>query len=112
MLGDKTFIIHIGMMKTASTYFQNYIFNQFEDIYYTGLWNIERNPINNFIEKILYTNIANIDSRSERKKIEDYISSIKEKKILIDTFYTFLPKIYNHIINQPCCSEKYSKSNY
>ncbi len=83
MIEDKIFIIHIGMMKTASTYFQNYIFNQFEDIYYTGLWNIERNPINNFIGKILYTSIANIDFHCERKKIGEYIGSINQEKILI-----------------------------
>ncbi len=100
---NKIFYFHIGLVKTGSTYLQQFIFNQFTDIYYTGYipyWeNKQENPINNYMNKIMYTSVMNIDFVEEKRKIEIFLKNIKQNKILISSEF-LIGHISLNFINQ------------
>ncbi|OGI00444.1 MAG: hypothetical protein A2Y25_11890 [Candidatus Melainabacteria bacterium GWF2_37_15] len=88
MAGKKEIIIHVGAHKTASTFLQEKIFNRLSDIYYTG-WHIKnKNLIDDdplemdLPKKLMLENPLSIDFDQEKQRIENFIQTIPENKII------------------------------
>ncbi len=78
---DKNIYIHVGMMKTATTYLQKYTFPKLDgdEIYYVKT----DNEIFEILRELIDSNPHSFDIKKAKKQTEKILSTISQKSILI-----------------------------
>tara|TARA_B100001564_G_scaffold110889_2_gene91945 strand:+ start:5344 stop:6285 length:942 start_codon:yes stop_codon:yes gene_type:complete len=80
---EKEIYIHAGMPKCGSTYLQEEVFPQLNELYFTHLQMYNTCPIAMFLKRAVYANPLLYNIKEEATESYEYLVKLEKKKVLI-----------------------------